>query len=67
MRTDGVISPNLYEHTLSMIKCLSEGVIEAPSYEDILRKTYGRHASVTFTVDRLLQHIIKQVHSSGIQ
>ncbi len=62
---DGVKSSSVYEHTLALIRCQSEGLVDTPAYESALRKAYGPNAPIAFTVDRLLQHIVKQVRGMG--
>lgn len=38
-----------------------EGNIDSSSYEDTCREMFGVHAYLTFTLDRLVQNIVRQV------
>ena len=44
-----------------MAKALMVGNIDCSSYEDTCREMFGVHAYVVFTVDRLVQNIVRQV------
>ena len=50
-----------YPTFLNMAKALMEGNIDCSSYEDTCREMFGVHAYVVFTVDRLVQNIVRQV------
>lgn len=41
------------------------GNIDANTYEDTCREMFGVHAFVVFTVDRLMQNIVRQVIKQG--
>jgi paired amphipathic helix protein Sin3a len=44
-----------------MIKNVLDGNLESSSYEDQLREMYGIHAYIAFTMDKLVQNIVRQV------
>lgn len=44
-----------------MAKNFMEGNIDSSSYEDTCREMFGVHAYLTFTMDRLVQNIVRQV------
>ena len=50
-----------YPTFLNMAKALMEGNIDCSSFEDTCREMFGVHAYVVFTVDRLVQNIVRQV------
>lgn len=50
-----------YGTFLELIKSLLDGNIEGSSYEDQLREMFGIHAYVAFTLDKVIQNIVKQV------
>ena len=50
-----------YPTFLNMAKALMEGNIDCSLYEDTCWEMFGVHAYVVFTVDRLVQNIVRQV------
>ena len=49
-----------------MVKNLLDGNLESTLYEDQLREMYGIHAYIAFTMDKLVQNIVRQLqHISG--
>lgn len=50
-----------YTSFLELIKSLLDGNIETTQYEDQLREIFGIHAYITFTMDKVIQNIVKQV------
>lgn len=50
-----------YPTFLNMAKNFMEGNIDSSSYEDTCREMFGVHAYPTFTIDRLVQNIVRQV------
>ena len=44
-----------------MVKNVLDGNLETSSYEDQLREMYGIHAYIAFTMDKLVQNIVRQV------
>jgi len=50
-----------YKYFLELICSLLDGNIELSSFEDQLRDMFGIHAYVAFTIDKLIQNIIRQL------
>ena len=49
-----------------MVKNLLDGNLESTLYEDQLREMYGIHAYIAFTMDKLVQNIVRQLqHIAG--
>lgn len=48
--------------------CVSvvSGNIDATTYEDTCREMFGVHAFVVFTIDRLMQNIVRQVSEGSV-
>lgn len=44
-----------------MIKNLLDGNIESSQYEDNLREMFGIHAYLGFTLDKVIQNVVRQV------
>ena len=44
---------------------LVSGNIDSNTYEDTCREMFGVHAYVVFTIDRLMQNIVRQVRSGA--
>ena len=44
-----------------MVKNVLDGNLESSSFEDQLREMYGIHAYIAFTMDKLVQNIVRQV------
>ena len=44
-----------------MIKNVLDGNLETTSYEDILRELFGIHAYIAFTMDKIVQNIVRQL------
>ena len=58
----GDIEPDEYfPYFLDMIKNLLDGNLESTLYEDQLREMYGIHAYIAFTMDKLVQNIVRQL------
>lgn len=58
----GEVEPEeYYPYFLEMVKNLLDGNMEANSYEDTMREMFGIHAYIGFTVDKVVQNIIRQV------
>ena len=51
-----------YPTFLSMAKNYMEGNIDGATYEDTCREMFGVHAYLAFTLDRLVQNIVRQVY-----
>ncbi|XP_069103169.1 paired amphipathic helix protein Sin3a-like isoform X1 [Argopecten irradians] len=50
-----------YPYFLEMIKSLLDGNMEPNQYEDQLREMYGIHAYIAFTMDKLVQNLVRQM------
>ena len=65
----GEIEPEeYYPYFLEMVKSLLDGNLESTQYEDQLREMYGIHAYIAFTMEKLVQNLVRQVsvpHSMG--
>ena len=44
-----------------MIKNVLDGNLESTAYEDILRELFGIHAYIAFTMDKIVQNIVRQL------
>lgn len=52
-----------YSAFLEMVKNLLDGNMEASQYEDSLREMFTIHAYIAFTMDKLIQSIVRQVNT----
>lgn len=50
-----------YSVFLEMVRNLLDGNMEPAQYEDSLREMFTVHAYVAFTMDKLIQSIVRQV------
>ncbi|XP_051951090.1 paired amphipathic helix protein Sin3b-like isoform X2 [Xyrauchen texanus] len=50
-----------YPAFLDMVRSLLDGNLEANQYEDTLREMFTIHAYIGFTVDKLIQNIVRQL------
>lgn len=50
-----------YSAFLEMVRNLLDGNMEASQYEDSLREMFTIHAYTAFTMDKLIQNIVRQV------
>lgn len=50
-----------YSAFLEMVRNLLDGNMEASHYEDSLREMFTIHAYTAFTMDKLIQSIVRQV------
>ncbi|XP_034005170.1 SIN3 transcription regulator family member Aa isoform X1 [Trematomus bernacchii] len=50
-----------YSSFLEMVKNLLDGNMEASQYEDSLREMFTIHAYIAFTMDKLIQSIVRQL------
>lgn len=48
-----------------MVRNLLDGNIEPTQYEDTLREMFTIHAYIGFTVDKLIQNIVRQVSGAA--
>lgn len=60
--TTGEVEPEeYYPYFLDMVKNVLDGNLESSVYEDTLRELFGIHAYIAFTMDKLIQNIVRQV------
>jgi len=60
--TAGSVEPvNYYSSMLEMVRNYLDGNIETTVYEEQLREMFTIYAYVGFTVDKLIQNILRQV------
>ena len=58
----GEVEPEeYYTYFLDMVKNVLDGNLESTSYEDILRELFGIHAYIAFTMDKIVQNIVRQL------
>jgi paired amphipathic helix protein Sin3a len=50
-----------YPFFLDRVKDLLDGNMEVTAYEDTLREMFGIHAYISFTMDKIVQNIVRQV------
>lgn len=50
-----------YPAFLDMVRSLLDGNLEATQYEDTLREMFTIHAYIGFTIDKVIQNIVRQV------
>ncbi len=50
-----------YPAFLDMVRSLLDGNLESTQYEDTLREMFTIYAYIGFTVDKLIQNIVRQV------
>ncbi|CAH1252012.1 SIN3A [Branchiostoma lanceolatum] len=50
-----------YPVFLEMVRNLLDGNLEPTQFEDQLREMFGIHAYITFTMDKLIQNIVRQL------
>ena len=50
-----------YSSFLDRVKDLLDGNMDPATYEDTLRELFGIHAYNAFSMDRIVQNIVKQV------
>ncbi|KAL5019521.1 hypothetical protein ScPMuIL_002413 [Solemya velum] len=56
-----VDADDYYPYFLDMVKNLLDGNLEAGHYEDQLREMFGIHAYIAFTMDKLVQNLVRQL------
>jgi len=62
LSTVGPVEPvNYYACFLEMVRSYLDGNIETTVYEEQLRDMFGIHAYIGFTMDKLIQNIVRQV------
>lgn len=55
-----------YSVFLEMVRNLLDGNMEPSQYEDSLREMFTIHAYIAFTMDKLIQSIVRQVSTFKI-
>lgn len=64
----GEVEPDeYYPYFLDMVKNLLDGNLESSQYEDTMRELFGIHAYISFTMDKVVQNIVRQVVISLVQ
>ncbi|XP_067943768.1 paired amphipathic helix protein Sin3a-like isoform X2 [Watersipora subatra] len=62
LRLPSEVDPEQYYSVfLDLVMSLLDGNIESNQYEDQLREIFGIHAYITFTLDKVIQNIVKQL------
>lgn len=56
-------SENCYEQLLALIERLLEGNLEHQLYEEAIRQAYRNRAYKLYTVDKLVQSLVKHIHT----
>lgn len=56
-----------YSAFLEMVRNLLDGNMETSQYEDQLREMFTIHAYIAFTMDKLIQSIVRQVRSAQLK
>ena len=59
--SDDVEVEDYYPTFLDMVRNLLDGNMDSTQYEDTLREMFTIHAYTAFTLDRLIQNIVRQV------
>ncbi|UJR08308.1 hypothetical protein I4U23_012579 [Adineta vaga] len=52
-----------YPVFLDMVRNLLDGNMDSSSYEDSLRDMFGIHAYIAFTMDKIIQNCVRQLHA----
>ncbi|EDV28962.1 uncharacterized protein TRIADDRAFT_52359 [Trichoplax adhaerens] len=52
-----------YPHYLDMVRNLLDGNLDSSAFEDQCREMFGTHAYLSFTVDKLIQSLVRQLHA----
>lgn len=53
-----------YSYFLEMVRAVLDGNMESSQYEDTMREMYGIEAYQLFTMDKVVQNIVRQVRHS---
>jgi paired amphipathic helix protein Sin3a len=51
-----------YPAFLDIVRNLLDGNMDSTQYEDTLREMFGIHAYITFTLDKVVHHCVRQVN-----
>ncbi|KAJ1557580.1 Transcriptional regulatory protein sin3, partial [Nowakowskiella sp. JEL0078] len=60
---ESLTTRNRYDALLNLLQDFFESKIEAPEFEEKARIMFSTSAYITFTMDKLIQAIIKQIHT----
>lgn len=60
---DEYLNTDRYEVLLKLIEELCQGSIDGSNFEDICRRMFGTGGYIIFTVDRLLNGLVKQINN----
>ncbi|CAF3412974.1 unnamed protein product [Rotaria socialis] len=52
-----------YSVFLDMVRHLLDGNMDSVTYEDSLREMFGIHAYIAFTMDKIIQNCVRQLHA----
>ncbi|CAF0962194.1 unnamed protein product [Rotaria magnacalcarata] len=52
-----------YSVFLDMVRHLLDGNMDSLTYEDSLREMFGIHAYIAFTMDKIIQNCVRQLHA----
>lgn len=64
LRAQSDLDPDdYYPYFLEMVKNLLDGNLESSQYEDQLREMFGIHAYIAFTMDKLVQNLVRQIET----
>lgn len=62
LKPSRIVEPDRYYETfLDMVRNYLDGHIETATYEEQLRDMFGIHAYIGFTMDKLIQNIVRQL------
>ena len=61
--TTTVAPTNDYEKLLNSIYCVTDGSVDITAFEDECRMLLGTNSYLVFTIDKLLTHLCKQLHT----
>jgi len=62
-RPDATDVEEYYPAFLDMVKNLLDGQLEPNQFDDTLREMFGVHAYISFTIDKLIVNIVRQLHN----
>lgn len=57
----GIDTEHYFEAMVEMVTQVMDGNIDSNQYEDTLREMFGIHAYYAFTLDKVVQNIVRQV------
>jgi histone deacetylase complex regulatory component SIN3 len=62
--SDGTRANSCYDFVLNLMRLMIEGAIDVFMYETDMQKVLGANAYITFSVEKILHNIFKQVSLS---